>query len=270
VITPSGELYVATMRSPAVPIVTDLLLQKWTGTQWQTVLTRMYPQNSGFVTLLRFGDTVALGRGEEIETVSGLTVPNPKTTLDTLGPYGQFSWRHVRHDAAGTPWLLGSYTDASLPGNEPAIGASGVAMLKFEGGGWTVVTKGALLEQGWTPLSEGSALFSEEVTVSSWGFDASGVPMVFTREKVNPSRIPVNARLLISGYGAVEGRWAPRPDAPSPMLADELHRVPSPFGVMDPTVLYDATPDGSGRLWTVSQWYRRASGVSDFVVSSHR
>lgn len=270
VITTSGELYVATMRSPAVPIVTDLLLQKWTGTQWQTVLTRTYPQNSGFVTLLRFGDTVALGRGEEIETVSGLIVPNPKTTLDTLGPYGQFSWRHVRHDAAGTPWLLGSYTDASLPGNEPAIGASGVAMLKFEGGGWTVVTKGALLEQGWTPLSEGSALFIEEVTVSSWGFDASGVPMVFTREKVNPSRIPVNARLLISGYGAVEGRWAPRPDAPSPMLADELHRVPSPFGVMDPTVLYDAMPDGSGRLWTVSQWYRRATGVSDFVVSSHR
>jgi hypothetical protein len=39
---------------------------------------------------------------------------------------------------------------------------------------------------------------------------------------------------------------------------------------MDPTVLFDFAHDSAGRMWTVSQTYRRAMQRSTYVVSSHR
>lgn len=269
-ITPTGELYVETMRSPAVPIVTDLFLSKWDGAQWQRVATRTYPANSGFVELVRLGGSVALASAASFEVVAGPAVPSPQAALDVLGLYGRFSWRNVRHDAAGTPWLLGQYTDTSLPGNEPAVGASGVAVLRLDGGSWTVIASGSVLDQGWRGTRGSSSLFIEELDVRAWGLDPAGTPFVFTREKVNPGMRVDTSRLNISGYAAREGGWGPLPDAPSPLISDELHRVPSPFSPMDPAVLFDFVHDSSGRLWTVTQSYARATGRSSYLVSSHR
>jgi hypothetical protein len=133
-----------------------------------------------------------------------------------------------------------------------------------------MVTKGSVLDQGWRDTRGGSDLFIEAFAVRTWGLAPSGTPLLFTREQVNPAMRIDTSRLNVCGYAAREGGWGPLPDAPSPLLADELHRVPSPFTEMDPTVLFDFAHDTTGRLWTVSQTYRRAMQRTTYVVTSHR
>lgn len=273
--TRAGVLHLVTMRTASFPNMDAFIVSRWDGTQWQVLSERSFmsalPRE---VSLLRFGDGVALDVDRQLEAISGTTftqLPDPKPALDALGPYASFTWHELRHDAAGTPWLLGRYTDASISMVEPAIGDSAFATLKFEGGAWTVVTKGSLLDQAWKPTADGSDLFIKEVLFRSWGFDKNGVPAVFTRETVNPfGSDPTLSRFNVAGYSANGARWAPFANAPTPLLSDELHRLPSPFPPMAPVVLFDAAWDANGRMWTVSQVGNHSNvALTTFVLNAH-
>lgn len=270
----SGELFVAVFRAAAWPYATHARIHRFDGSTWQQIADRAFAAPVPSPRLVRFGDGVALmGEGVSERWAGGQwsAFEPPSAALPALGPGAVLQPGAPRADDAGRPVVMAFFEDLTQGLDDFVRRQSGTVLLRFDGAHWTPFASGNPLADGWGAVSEGGALHIEQFQIRSWLFDPSGTPVMFAREAVNPTNSNENLRLNISAFAFRDGGWLSLADAPSPLLAEELHLLPGPFPRMAPIVNFDAAYDAAGHLWAIDEVGSHGGTVAtaNFVLNVH-